>query len=769
MLRRLVLRNWKSHEETSLEFGKGTNILVGIMGSGKSSALEAISFALFGTFPSVLHHRMKIADAIMSLPVGKSEASVELEFEWGGAQYSVKRGIYAKGGADAELRKDGGLVMSDPEKVTEEIVRLLGMDYDLFYRAVYAEQNRMDYFLGLAPGERKRQVDELLGIDRFEEARSASSTVINSLKKMKGEGEREILGFDAKALEQRKAAARNEIDALAGERRKIEAGLGDARSLRERAEQEFSSLGKLKQEWESLRQKQAGLGHAAKENEEEAARKEAKAGKLDADALGKEVAEGEAGEKRLKMGLRAASAGLADLKGKEGALKAAISELESKSRKNAEIEAVLSAIPGGLAGAQARLADARKGRDDAGRMLAEADAKGKELRESISQLEIEGGAECPVCERPIGEGLRSGLLEGKRQRLEALLKSAELSSKRMAEAEARIVEAETSLSEAKVASTRLADFAGAGAKLAEFTGMLDSVKEEIGKAAASQSDAEKRLDAASSGLAGARQGLSLAREISSLRARARAAALELGAVEKQLGALKFDEKAFDGARRSAAELREKCAQLGGELRVAEEKAKAAQERLEVSERELKALSEKAARVAKLQKASESVSIFQSSLVETQAALREEMIGAINAKMGELWPVVYPYGDYRGIALSAGKDDYSLELKLGEAWVPVDGFASGGERACASLVLRVALALVIVPVLRWMVLDEPTHNLDEQGIRALIDVLRERMPEIVEQVFVITHDENLKEAASARLYRFERNKDANEPTRALELT
>jgi len=73
-------------------------------------------------------------------------------------------------------------------------------------------------------------------------------------------------------------------------------------------------------------------------------------------------------------------------------------------------------------------------------------------------------------------------------------------------------------------------------------------------------------------------------------------------------------------------------------------------------------------------------------------------------------------------------------------------------------------MVLVPNLRWLVLDEPTHNLDSQGIRALAEALHERIPDIVEQTFVITHDENLKDAASARLYRFERNKEIGEPTK-----
>jgi len=128
-------------------------------------------------------------------------------------------------------------------------------------------------------------------------------------------------------------------------------------------------------------------------------------------------------------------------------------------------------------------------------------------------------------------------------------------------------------------------------------------------------------------------------------------------------------------------------------------------------------------------------------------------------------VIYPYGDFSGARLEPLEKDYSLELEANGKWVPVEGFASGGERACAVLAMRVALAMVLVPNLKWLILDEPTHNLDEQGIRSLITVLRDRLPEIVDQVFVITHDENMKEAASGKLYRLERKKEAFEPTKA----
>jgi DNA repair exonuclease SbcCD ATPase subunit len=62
-----------------------------------------------------------------------------------------------------------------------------------------------------------------------------------------------------------------------------------------------------------------------------------------------------------------------------------------------------------------------------------------------------------------------------------------------------------------------------------------------------------------------------------------------------------------------------------------------------------------------------------------------------------------------------------------------------------------------------VLDEPTHNLDAEAIQELARVLRERLPSLVRQVLLITHEERLEAAVSGYLYRFHRNKAREEPT------
>ena len=88
MIRSIRLVNWRSHGDSRLEFSKGTNLLVGIMGAGKSSILEGVSFALFGTFPALERRKLKLENI---LRFNEPMAKAILEFEWHGSPYRVER------------------------------------------------------------------------------------------------------------------------------------------------------------------------------------------------------------------------------------------------------------------------------------------------------------------------------------------------------------------------------------------------------------------------------------------------------------------------------------------------------------------------------------------------------------------------------------------------------------------------------------------------------------------------------------------------------
>ena len=144
-------------------------------------------------------------------------------------------------------------------------------------------------------------------------------------------------------------------------------------------------------------------------------------------------------------------------------------------------------------------------------------------------------------------------------------------------------------------------------------------------------------------------------------------------------------------------------------------------------------------------------------------MRKDFVSAVNEAMQSIWSELYPYKDIYNIQLGIEEGDYVLQLQDSTGWIPADGVASGGERSLACLALRIAFSLVLAPQLRMLVLDEPTANLDSQSIDILADVLRERITKMVEQCFLVTHDEKLKDAVSGFCYEFNRDKSRDEVT------
>jgi len=156
---------------------------------------------------------------------------------------------------------------------------------------------------------------------------------------------------------------------------------------------------------------------------------------------------------------------------------------------------------------------------------------------------------------------------------------------------------------------------------------------------------------------------------------------------------------------------------------------------------------------------EKLGIFVNALQSTQGELRGFLIQNANAAMQDVWPKVYPYKDYLNARIEIVDGNYEVKaLSRTGKWVKVEGILSGGERMAAAITIRVAFSLVLTQQLSWLILDEPTHNLDRNAVKVLSTMLKEHLPELVEQVFVITHDRELEKAASSCVFEIVRNKD-----------
>jgi len=144
----------------------------GANGAGKSSLLEAITWALFG-------EARRRDDAIINLRANTAE--VILDFIYEGVHYQVQRSKTRDKSTILEFRaqvpEGGWRVLTEPSmRGTEDMIRrTLHLDYETFINASFFLQGKADQFAQQRPGDRKRILSGILGLDIWETYRDEAA------------------------------------------------------------------------------------------------------------------------------------------------------------------------------------------------------------------------------------------------------------------------------------------------------------------------------------------------------------------------------------------------------------------------------------------------------------------------------------------------------------------------------------------------------------------------------------------------------------------
>lgn len=159
-------------EPTEVDFtGADLFALTGPTGSGKSSIIDAIVFALYGSVPRYGDRRT--VEPVITL--GKVEARIRFDFTIGEEHYTAVRVVrrLKKGAttAEARLEHDGTVIASGADEVTDAVQRLLGLSYDHFVKSVVLPQGRFAAFLHDKPTDRQKLLRELLDLGVYERVR----------------------------------------------------------------------------------------------------------------------------------------------------------------------------------------------------------------------------------------------------------------------------------------------------------------------------------------------------------------------------------------------------------------------------------------------------------------------------------------------------------------------------------------------------------------------------------------------------------------------
>jgi exonuclease SbcC len=252
------LENIRSHVKSTVPFTRGFNCLVGGLGTGKSSVLYAVDFALFGepigrSFEYLLRE-------------GADSAKVTVQFSQNGRTYKLVRGLKRRGkgiGQDFEelkLFEDETLIASmKTDAIAEQFTAITGFDRDLFREIVWMRQEHLKELLDARPRDRQRRLDELFGLSDYETAWSNIAVYQRDYETEKRvyEKDPDVVGLEKLSGEYNRVT--EEFTRLEVELQDALGKLAGAKRTLEDADSKLAKLEEKKRQVEELKRKEARI------------------------------------------------------------------------------------------------------------------------------------------------------------------------------------------------------------------------------------------------------------------------------------------------------------------------------------------------------------------------------------------------------------------------------------------------------------------------------------------------------------------------------
>ncbi|MBC8100717.1 MAG: SMC family ATPase [Armatimonadetes bacterium] len=446
---RLTLRNFLPYRvPDDLRFeGMHLACLTGANGAGKSSILDAITWALWG------EARAKRDDDLIHQ--GQDEMFISLDFLQEGVLYRVvrQRNRSKRSSSSAlnffVIKPDGQpLLINEPNMraTQDKITQLLRLDYETFVHSAFLQQGKADAFTTQPPAKRKQILFDILGLALWEQYEERVKTLLKTI-------EQQLAVDAARILEINEALARK--PALIAEQ-------ADAQHAHRTAD---DALKQAQGELEALKGAPTALA-AAKEKKTDRTRRQRELTR-DLDTVRAEIANHlrQMAEHETVIGLQAdiesGYHALQTARDTDQSLNVKLNDLISLDKRRADLDSQLSAAHARLESSahalQQRIADherviAVQPAGELESLQAELDglkvmeaqrddfneretrlretkaelssyqkavtASGKDLAERLEKLQSTDAPDCPLCGQPLTEAHRMALmaqLEAERQ------------------------------------------------------------------------------------------------------------------------------------------------------------------------------------------------------------------------------------------------------------------------------------------------------------------------------------------------------------------
>ena len=181
MITYLKMINWRAYDEKEFHFKKGITFLMGSNGSGKTSILEAISYALTGEAALFTG-----GDRTQLLRNPKKPGIVLLRLEVADFEYEIERTQKPERAGDARITRlsDKKQLASNQGNVTNQVEKILGISEDFLRRVIYMAEGDVFNFLNEPPKDAlDYQIRTVLGLTQLNEF---SDALVSAEKFFKG-------------------------------------------------------------------------------------------------------------------------------------------------------------------------------------------------------------------------------------------------------------------------------------------------------------------------------------------------------------------------------------------------------------------------------------------------------------------------------------------------------------------------------------------------------------------------------------------------------
>ncbi|BAT51757.1 hypothetical protein NOS3756_06860 [Nostoc sp. NIES-3756] len=218
----LVLKNFLSYRDATVDFrGLHTACICGSNGAGKSSLLEAITWALWG------ESRAAAEDDVIH--AGAKEVRVDFTFQNNQQKYRVIRSRMrgASGVLEFQIETPSGFraITGKGVRATQDLIlEHIKLDYDTFINSAYLRQGRADEFMLKRPSERKEILAELLKLNQYDELEERAKESSRQYKIRAEELERSLESIKTQ-LQQREntKTQRSELEAQINQLQQVQA------------------------------------------------------------------------------------------------------------------------------------------------------------------------------------------------------------------------------------------------------------------------------------------------------------------------------------------------------------------------------------------------------------------------------------------------------------------------------------------------------------------------------------------------------------------